>query len=59
MIYSYRTDSNGLCVKGKTYESIKDFKAFAVRHPKENWCASTTEPDLLGRAYSANPNYNR
>lgn len=59
MIYTYYTNESGICVKGKTFETMKAFKEYAVKHPQCGLSASTVEPDLLGRAYSRHPEYNR
>ena len=55
MIYSYFTNDSGIRVKGKTFESMKAFINYAVKHPEMNMSASTVEVDLKDRAYSASP----
>ena len=59
MIYSYFTNDAGIRVKGKTFESMADFYNYAAKNPKLQLSASTTEIDLLGRAYSGNPDFSR
>lgn len=55
MVYSYYVSTSGEWVKSKTFDSIKEFKEYAVKHPRECYACSTTEPDLLGKAYSEHP----
>ena len=57
MWYSYYVGDNGVVKAGKTFETLEAFTKYAAKNPDANMTASNKEPDLLGRAYSANPNF--
>ena len=59
MWYSYKINDAGVAVMGKTFESKQDFIKYACRRPKETLYVSNKQPDLLGRAYSANAEFNK
>ncbi len=59
MVYSYYMNDAGEWCKSKTFDSWKEFKEYAIKHPKTCFVGSTTEPDFLGRAYSGHPDFNR
>jgi hypothetical protein len=59
MWYSYYVNNAGVAVKGKTFDTMKDFIKYASKRPKMGLMVSNTEPNLLGRAYSADPQFQR
>lgn len=58
MVYSYYMSDSGEWVKSKNFESVKEFKEYAVKHPRQTYVCSTSEPDLKGRSYSEHPKFN-
>ena len=51
MVYSYYMNDAGEWTKGKTFETWKEFKEYAVKHPKPCYVGSNTKPDLKGPVY--------
>ena len=59
MWYSYYVNDAGVAVKGKEFKKLSDFINYASKRPKMGLMVSNTEPNLLGRAYSADPKFQR
>ena len=59
MWYAYKTNSNGIAILSKAFEYKADCIKYALRTPKEPMYISNREPDLLGRAYSGDPAFNK
>ena len=59
MWYTSYTNDSGVIVNGKSFETLEKAKAWACKNPKVITHISNKEPDLLGRAFSANRAFNQ